>query len=173
MNEKDSINIDAEKQQKRDELIFELIKRRYDSESQRTDSLDSKAGSMIGFVSIVASLLLGAATFELLSSSSNIIVLFPYLVGIALLIGSIILALYSFMIRDWVIVPNVETLLAEYTDLPYDEVLQKNAGEMAKAVVDTMHKNDKKAVFIQMSWYLLIAGLVSIFVYLPVFVFDR
>lgn len=77
------------------------------------------------------------------------------------------------MIRDWVIVPNVETLLADYTDLPYAEVLQKNGREMANAVVDNMIQNDNKATFLQISWYLLIAGLISIFVYILFFTVNK
>jgi hypothetical protein len=37
----------------KDDLIFELIKRRYDSISQNVNALDTKAASLIGFVSIV------------------------------------------------------------------------------------------------------------------------
>ena len=44
--------------QKRDELIFDLIKRRFDNEWQRVDALDTKAGTLIGFISIVVSLTL-------------------------------------------------------------------------------------------------------------------
>ena len=40
-------------------VIFELIKRRFDNEGERTNSLDGKAGNFVGFVSVVVGLLLG------------------------------------------------------------------------------------------------------------------
>ena len=47
---------------KRDDLIFDLIKRRFDSETDRLNNLDSKASSLVGFVSIVVSLVLGGGS---------------------------------------------------------------------------------------------------------------
>ena len=47
---------------KRDELIFDLIKRRFDGEIDRANKLDSKAGSMVGFVSVVVGLTLGGGS---------------------------------------------------------------------------------------------------------------
>jgi hypothetical protein len=47
--------------------------------------------------------------------------------------------------------------------LPYSEVLQRNAGEMAKAVSTAEKQNNSKAKLIEWSWYLLIAGLTILF----------
>ena len=49
---------------------------------------------------------------------------------------------------------NVQTLIDDYTLLPYSEILQKNAGEMAKAVVNSEQKNNNKRKLIEGSWYL-------------------
>lgn len=51
-------NENENRDRKWDDLIFELIKKRLDSEGERTTSLDSNAGNFVGFVSV--GLLLGA-----------------------------------------------------------------------------------------------------------------
>lgn len=51
--------------QKRDELIFDLIKRRFDNEWQRIDAPDTRARTLIGFISIVVILTLAAGIFNL------------------------------------------------------------------------------------------------------------
>jgi hypothetical protein len=48
---------------KRDDLIFDLIKRRFDAERDTSNNLDSKASSLIGFVSIVVGLVLGGEAY--------------------------------------------------------------------------------------------------------------
>jgi hypothetical protein len=114
----------------RDILIFELIKRRLDNEWRRINDLDSKANNLVGFVSVVISLLLGAAAFKLssaLACKTELSIL--YFVGLGLLLTSIILALAGSKVRRWSDVPNVQYLIQEYTNLPYDEVLKRNAGE--------------------------------------------
>jgi hypothetical protein len=163
---------------KRDDLIFELIKRRIDNEGERTNSLDSKAGSLVGFVSVVVGLLLGGggllsggAIFKTSSGllTSNHILDFIYFVGVAFLLVSIGCSLTALKVRRWIVVPNVHTLISDYIILPYSDVLQRNAVEMAKAVTKTEEQNNNKAKFIVWSWYLLIAGLCIIFASIIVF----
>jgi len=60
-------------------------------------------------------------------------------------------------------------LISDYVTLPYTEVLQRNAGEMAKAVIKTEEQNNNKAKLIEWSWYLLIAGLSIVFASVIVF----
>ncbi len=54
----------------------------------------------------------------------------------------------------------------KYTSLPYSEVLQRNAGEMRKAVERAEVQNEQKAKLIELSWYLLISGLALVFIFL-------
>lgn len=119
---------------KRDQLIYELIKRRLDNERQRINDLDGKASNLVGFVSVVVSILLGSALFELRSLSSNLPVSILFFMGIGGLLLSIGLALAGFRIRRWTDVPEVQHLIERYTTLPYDEVLKRNAGQMANSV---------------------------------------
>ena len=100
---------------------------------------------------------------------SSYIVEVIYFVGISLLLISIGFALTALKIRRWSVVPNVQTLIDDYTLLPYSEVLQRNAGEMAKAVVNSEQKNNNKAKSIEGSWYFLIAGLSIVFLSVIIF----
>jgi hypothetical protein len=157
-------------EKERDELIFELIKRRVDSEVNRTNNLDSKAGSMVGFVSILTGLLLGSGSI-LLGGEINKVHLdlkdfdsVLYFLAIGLLLISIGLSLFALRVRRWIIVPDVTTLIERYTELSYDEVLKRNAGEMAKSVADSEKQNNTKAKLIEWSWLLLISGLVIMFI---------
>jgi hypothetical protein len=163
---------DEDGDKKRDDLIFELIKRRIDNEGERTNSLDTKAGSLVGYVSVLVGLFLGGGS--LLSGgvifktssvllSTNHIVSFIYFVGLAFLLVSIGCSLNALRVRKWIAVPNVDTLISDYITRPYIDVLQTNAVEMANAVAKREAQNNNKAKFIVWSWYLLIAGLCIIF----------
>ena len=57
-------------------LIFDLIKRRFGGEIYRANELDSKAGNMAGFVSVVIGLLLGGNSCSLKSNYSKNLSLF-------------------------------------------------------------------------------------------------
>ncbi len=159
----------------RDELIFDLIKGRIETELKRTNNLDSKAGSIVGFVSIVAGLLLGRGSlllggeindlrFNLTDITSSL-----YFFGVALLLVSIGLSLFALRVRRWIAVPNVTTLIERYTELSYEEVLKRNAGEMAKSVRDSEKQNNTKARYLEYSWVLLILGLIITFISIIIF----
>jgi hypothetical protein len=118
----------------RDQLIFDLIKRRYDSELEINNSFDTKASSLVGFVSILIGLLFVNGTFELSVITSNPILSTSYFLGTSLLVGSIIFSLLAFRIRRFIIVPDVSQLLNEYSDRPYLEVLKRTGATMQVAV---------------------------------------
>lgn len=148
----------------RDELMFDLIKRRYDGEVSRWDSLDAKAGSLIGFFSIVTSLTLAAGSFNLqgiLSDPTNLIVFFG---GIGLLLISILFSLFCFSLRAIVFVPNTEGLLSRYGNKTYRETLDKVMRRMSKAVMRLVQINNEKAVWIRYSWVLFVIALGYLFI---------
>ncbi len=151
---------------KRDELVFTLIKDRFDKELNRTNNLDNKASNLISFISISTSILLGTGAFSISSLAQNSInvinyVTVGYIIGTASLILSIFFGLLAFKVRRWSIVPNVKHLIEEYTkkDKPYDEVLKINAGEMAKSIEEMELQNNDKANHIHYSWLSFIIGL--------------
>ncbi|MGQ0772111.1 MAG: hypothetical protein ACT4NT_05005 [Nitrososphaerota archaeon] len=150
----------------RDELIFDLIKRRLDEEWQRLQNIDNKASSLVGFLAVAVSFLLGSAFlgfFEYDKSDKQIALIF--IIGVGMLILSIVFALYGFKVRNWVAVPDVSKLLKDYTTKPYDFVLKKNAATMAQAVMELEVKIDKKAKHLNCAWYSTIVGLILVFVF--------
>ena len=66
-------------------------------------------------------------------------------------------------------VPNVQTLIDKYTNIEYEEILRRTAGEMKKAVLSLEKNNNEKAKFITLSWYSLICGLSILFIFIIVF----
>lgn len=187
-------------QKERDLMIFDLVKRRYDSEWQRINNLDSKANNLIGFISVIVTLLLGAGTLQVqqfLSNSNK----WLFVTGIGFLVASLCASLWAFKVRRWKIVPHVDTLVPwegdpnletsgqglagtlagrtkrsrpriDYTQYTYRDLLQKNAGQMSKAVLNAEKKNDHKAKCIQISWGLLITGLIFSSVFVALFIYG-
>jgi hypothetical protein len=154
----------------RDNLIFDLIKRRYDNEWQRINNLDSKANNLVGYISLVTGFLLGSATFAMSSALICRPVLSSvYFSGIGILIVSIVLALLASKVRMWPNVPNVKFLLESYTAEPYDVVLKTNAATMAEAISEIEVQNNKKALYISRCWYFLIGGLVLVLIFVILF----
>jgi hypothetical protein len=154
----------------RDNLIFDLIKRRYDNEWQRINNLDGKANSLVGYISLVTGFLLGSATFAMAPALICRPVLSSvYFTGIGILIVSIVLALLATRVRIWPNVPNVKVLLESYTTQPYDVVLKTNAATMAEAICDIEVQNNEKALYINRCWYFLIGGLTLVLIFIILF----
>lgn len=150
----------------RDELIFDLVKGRYEGEIQRWDGLDSKAGSLIGFFSIVTSLTLAAGSFNLQGVLGDRDILVAFFLGIGLLLTSIVFSLVCFRIRETTFVPNTEYLFHKYGKglVTYRHTLRKTCGEMSKAVVDFELTNNDKANWIGRSWTLFVISLGYLFI---------
>jgi hypothetical protein len=160
-------DIDTHNHIKRDEFIFELIRKRMDDEFERINNLDNKANNIIGFTSLIVGILVGIGTLEIFKI--ELYYSFIYLIGIGILLTSILYSLWAFKMRKWTVVPKVQTLIAKYTTLEYEEVLKRNAGEMAKAVLILEKNNDEKAKFLILSWYSLISGLSVLFIFIIVY----
>jgi len=155
----------------RDEVVFDLIKRRYDSELTRINDLDAKGHNLIGYVSVIVGLLVGVGTFQILGKLSSPEYYIPYFLGIFLLLSSLIVALTAVKITSWMTVPDVKRLRDEYlkSNYLYGTVISRVMGTMTDAVVEMEDKSDVKARRINWSWYILIAGLVSVVSYVVIF----
>jgi hypothetical protein len=150
----------------RDELIFDLIKRRYDGEIQRWDGLDSKAGNLIGFFSIVTSLTLAAGSFNLQGVLSDAYILTGFFAGIGMLLISIVFSLLCFRVRETIFIPNTDELLSKYGHgtVTYRETLRIMCGEMSDAVVILENVNNDKANWIRYSWTMFVIALGYLFI---------
>lgn len=157
-------------EKERDKLIFELIKSRYDDELEKINSMDNKASSLAGFISILVGLVFVSGSFELSVIASNIILSIPYFLGTGLLVYSILFAMLAFRIRTYKIAPDVDVLLKKYTTKEFTEVLRTNAATMKKAVEDMEEKNHDKAEWISLSWYFLMVGIGIIFIFFALYV---
>ena len=139
---------------------------------QGLNNLDEKAGKLIGFTSIVVSILLGEGAFKSLPTLRNDI-LSPipiiYFAGIAPLLLSIGFALKGYRLRNWPVVPEVDPLLKKYYNKKSIDIIRTISVEMAKAVNYSKQQNEDKARVIEISWYLLIAGLVVVFIFVIVY----
>jgi len=150
---------------KRDDLIFDLIKRRYDSEVQRINDLDGKAHNMTGYVSIVISLLIGTGTLGVFGKLSVSMYYIPYFVGIILLVVSFLFSLSAIAIRTYNFVPKPQFLIDNYLARKSRFVTRKVMSTMSSAVSEIAEKNEDKALKITLCWGFLIAGLVAIMVF--------
>jgi hypothetical protein len=155
----------------RDELIFDLVKRRYDGEIARWDGLDSKAGSLIGFFSIVTSLTLAAGSFNIQNVLSDVHMLIGFFFGIAMMIISIGFSLMCFRVRLASFVPNTAKLCSKYGtgNVTYRETLRTVCGQMSVAVVRLEATNNSKGEWIQYSWTLFVIALGYLFILLIMF----
>jgi len=155
--------------QTRDELLYELFKRRYDEESARTAKLDDKANNLIGFISIIVGLLMTEGTFKISSLLKNAhleYLLALYLVSIGILLASIVKSLYAFRIRTWNTAPAMDDLTGTYDDKSYQIVLVNVNDDLAKSVNHNAKNNDEKAKSLEISWILLLVGLFCIFAFI-------
>jgi hypothetical protein len=155
---------------KKNEFLFDLIKRKYDSELARTSDIDGKAHNSVGYVSVIVGLLLGSgslltggAILKTTLFTEQPIQTVVYFGGIALLLLSIGFALHALKLRKWPSVPNVETLINTFKDMEHIAILQVIGGSMKNAVTEIEQKNDSKASHIQTSSRLLIFGLILVF----------
>jgi len=128
----------------KDDLIFELIKRRYDGVLQNINALDTKAASLIGFVAVVVGLIVGGSTFDFSKIAKSFALYIPYFASVVLLLGSIYFGLKALKEkRNFLIAPDVNILLGRYakSDVSYSRVLQTTGRAMVDAGPNLLHLN--------------------------------
>lgn len=159
----------------KEEIIFELVKRRYDFELQRANNLDTKAGNLIGYITIVTGLLVGLGTFDLLNKLSRPEYFITYFSGIASLIFSMISSLIAVRVIKYNIEPKVYDLNRflkniDSTDWKYVTIIRQSIRPFIDAIVYAKEISNKKAAYITASWIGLVVGLVLIILYTGIFV---
>jgi len=159
----------------RDRLLFDLLSNRNTAEFERSNILDSKASSMIGFAGIIIGLLatLISFIFDQLSLNSK---LFAYyssyrvilLAGIIVLALSIISSLFAYFVKPYEIVPENNHLIEEYAKKDRDicTILRITAQGISDAINKNKVIDDEKAKWVKYSLILfgIGMGLVVLFV---------
>ena len=160
---------------KKYELIFNMIKDRYKHELERINHLDNKAGNSIGYISVILSLLIGVGTFDIIEKISKSNYYFIYFIGLILLIVSFLFSFHALKIRKLKVFPAVARLYMEYTknNYSYSNVIAKSLTPIAKAIEEIAEKNEIKANNIIISFYFLIAGLITLAIYISIFVINE
>jgi hypothetical protein len=157
---------------KKEEVLLDLVKRLYDAEWQRTKDLDSKAGSLIGYVTIVTGLIIGLGTFSILDKLSLPVFYVPYFIGISALLLSIVISLFAIKVTTWEFSPRIEDLEEYYKDPKrvYKSVIVTVLFHISQAVKINFNINQSKATRISLSWICLVIGIGSMVVYAGIFV---
>jgi hypothetical protein len=68
-----------------------------------------------------------------------------------------------------ILVPDVKRLLEYYVTKTYQELLRSNAATMADAVKLSEQNNRHKARYAQYGWYLLLSGLIMVFIFMVLY----
>ena len=154
-----------EETEKRDEFIYELISDRFRLEWARTNDLDGKASSVIGFVGIILSLEAGLGGFLLkeISRTSECYALlcFLFLLGLVFLMCSILCGLKAYGVKTWIVVPDTEHLIEEYAknNRSKSDILILVSTEISAAVVKNAATNDEKVGFIRQGFIFFVLGI--------------
>lgn len=163
----------------KEKQLFELIKRRYDLELQRARDFDSKAGNLIGYVTIITGLLLGIGTFDILDKTTKPEYYLPYFIGIGLLLLSMCSSLTVLKLKKYNIEPNIIDLknyvnnIDDNTNFDTWTIIVRSLTAMQKAIIKVTNNNSNKAFKLKISWYLLVAGIALILIYLGIYVFEK
>src|SRR5215203_597604 len=94
-------NDDKETKKKKIDLLFDLAKMKYSEELERTNALENKANTIIGFISIVISLLIGFGAISIVTKLEKVEYSIPYFIGVGFLLLSIFSSLHVLRIREW------------------------------------------------------------------------
>src|SRR5437660_516273 len=119
--------------EKRDNLIFDLVEKTFDRQWQRISDLDSKAANQIGFTGVIIGFVLGNASLLQAKLAGNNLLLESFIAAILALLASFSLGITGFMVRKWRVVPNPIALIKGYADGSYERMIMAVGGEMAKA----------------------------------------
>jgi hypothetical protein len=150
------------------EKLFDYVQKRYEFELQGIKDLDSKAGSLIGYVGIVTSLILGIGTFALLGNITRIDYFILYFGGVISFSLSIIFSLLATRIRTYEFRP-LENQPSYFIREPgrdrYNELLRTSISNMTYAFKTNNQINITKANRIKWSYIFFIVGIILILLF--------
>ena len=149
-----------------DRFIFELVNQRQDQEWQRIDAIDSKANNLLVFLVAIIVFLVGVA--ELTAQHSAKLPLWAewtFLTGIAVLLEAMTNALLGYKIRKWELVPEPKALIGDYGDAFLERTIREVTATMVETVAAMKVGVNQKAKYVDVAWYLTLAGIAIIFIY--------
>lgn len=165
MSDEIKTEVYSESEEKRIELIYNIINNRFNLEWQRSDILDGKASSIIGFVGVIVSLETWIASI-ILEKMTKFGLHYAYTmivfgIILVLLINSLLYSLRAYRIQFWRIAPETNHLINEYakTGRSRQDILRTLSVELSESISHNKRINDKKIGFINKSYIFLIVGI--------------
>jgi hypothetical protein len=143
----------------------------------RIERVDSNAGNLIGYVTVITGLIVGLGPLDLLSKALMTYSAIAYFIGLGFLLGSAISALLATRVRTWHLSPTVEWCLKWIQDpelssskgFDHLSVLQRSAIEIGDAVNHNFDVNQRKALWLIIAWILLVIGIGALVAFLGIY----
>ena len=159
---------------KKYEFLVDFAQTTYSNEVHRITNLDNKANTIIGFISVAISILIGFGALEFFAKITTTNYLMIYSLAIGTLVFAIFAALYALKIRTWDLSLDIGHLYQNYmTHSTYASTLKTFLESFEDPINRIGDQNDNKAKWIQMSWYLILLGLNLIFIFFILTVFTN
>lgn len=153
-------------------FIYDVFKGRHDAEIDRRKELDEKADRIIQCVSIVTGITIGLGII----SSDKTLALpqlhMSYFSGIALLIMSIVASLVASRVMAWREAPDIGLMMKWRTikEMTEEKMKKKAILDLNNAIIKNSKNNGYKAFSILFSWGFMLAGLITLGIFLYLFV---
>jgi len=147
-----------------EQFIFDQIKERYDFEHSRHHNLDTKAGTLVGWIGLVISVMLagGGLLFSNPDDQLNISAdeLKILQATLTVMILSLIAGLVAFRVGSYSVVPEARPLIKFYANETKRVTLKRMGATMIDAIESNKRVNDRKANIIAISWGLFMLSMV-------------
>jgi hypothetical protein len=157
-----------------DELIYDLVKARYNDALNHWNSLDNKASNLIGYVTIVTGLLVGIGTFDMFDKINLPILYILFFIGLVFLVLSITTSLITVKIRFYYVVPSAEEIEMIFNkNWKYRTIVRQTFIAMVDSLKRIDIHNNSKVFWLGWSWYFLVAGILTLVIFLIMFTLLR
>lgn len=141
-------NIDIDRQeQKKDELIYDMLKSEYTDEVKKSDRIDEEARGLVPNILIVVAILLGAGTTSLFVDVMSVHQShFPilYALGISFMIISITLVFVILKLLGGVDLSDSGKYFSNNQAVDYEHILKDNILTVRQGIKNARKKNQHK-----------------------------